>query len=194
MNELAETFPAERESPYNHFFLTASVPMAWNNYEFYFLGRVPRLDWVNFLLFGGTDLTPVHHAPDWQVNDNIVRFRDVAGIPASKMLIGVGAFGVKYDIPVGTSPTWGNLDSFLSYPAYSEIIKMDADAPSKDMLNIGNASLYFVGVSADANSVNSKAAIAIENDVKGMFVWTLDYDTQDVSSSLVQAVYRQMNP
>ncbi len=194
MNELAETFPAEREAPYNHFFLTASVPMAWNNYEFYFLGRVPRLDWVNFLLFGGTDLTPVHHAPDWQVNDNIARFRDVAGIPASKMLIGVGAFGVKYDIPAGTSPTWGNLDSFLSYPAYSEIIKMDTGAPSKDMLNIGNASLYYVGVSADANSVNSKAAIAIENDVKGMFVWTLDYDTQDVFSSLVQAVYRQMNP
>lgn len=194
MNELAEAFPAEREAPYNHFFLTASVPMAWNNYEFYFLGRVPRLDWVNFLLFGGTDLAPVHHAPDWQINDNITRFRDVAGIPASKMLIGIGAFGIKYDIPAGTSPTWGNLDSFLSYPAYGEIVKMDASAPSKDMLSLGSASLYYVGVSAEVNSVNSKAALVKENDVKGMFVWTLDYDTQDASSSLTQAVYKQMNP
>lgn len=194
MNELAETFPGEREAPYNHFFLTASVPMAWNNYEFYFLGRIPRLDWVNFLLFGGTDLTPVHHAPDWQVTDNIIRFRDSAGIPVSKMLIGVGAFGIKYDIPAGISPTWGNLDSFLSYPTYGEIVKMDATAPSKDMLDMGGASLYYVGVSSETNSVNSKASLVIENDVKGMFVWTLDYDTQHSASSLMQAVYRKMNP
>lgn len=193
MNELGEAFPAEREAPWNHFFLTASVPMAWNNSEFYYLGRVPRLDWVNLMLFGGTDLAPVHHAPDWQVGDNITRFTGSAGLPASKIMIGVGAFGIKYDIPAGTSPTWGNLDQFLSYPTYSEIVKMDATAPAKDMLPVASG-LYYTGVSAPANSVKSKAEVVISSAAKGMFIWAVDYDTQDAASSLTQAVYKQMNP
>lgn len=193
LNELGETFPAEREAPWNRFFLTASVPMAWNNYEFYFLGRVPRLDWVNLMLFGGTDLSPVHHAPDWQVNDNLARFRDAAGIPPSRMMVGIPAFGIKYDIPAGTSPTWGNLDSFLSYPSYSDIVKLDADAASKSQLEQGSAFLFYVGVSAPENSVASKAALVRENDAMGMFVWAVDYDTQDPGTSLVQAVSREMN-
>lgn len=193
MNELGEVFPAEREAPWNHFFLTASVPMAWNNYEFYFLGRVPRLDWINLMLFGGTDLTPVHHAPDWQVSDNITRFRDAAGIPVSKMMVGVAAFGIKYDIPAGVSPTWGNLDSFLSYPTYNEIVAMDPDAAGKSELTQGSASLFYTGVSAPENSVNSKAAIIKEAGAKGMFIWAMDYDTQNPGTSLTQAVYKQMN-
>lgn len=194
VKELRVTFPAEREAPYNQFFLTASVPQAWNNYEFYFLGRAAEsLDWVNFLLFGGTDLSPVPHAPDWQVADNIVRFRDSAGIPTQKMMIGIGAFGVKYDIPSGVSPTWGTLDQYLSYPLYNEIVKMDADAASKSMMTLGNASLYYVGVSGGENSIFTKATVAKEYDVKGMLIWAMDYDTQDPTTSLTQAVYNQMN-
>ncbi|MBQ8501735.1 MAG: hypothetical protein IJ494_05465 [Bacteroides sp.] len=194
INELRTTFPAEREAPFNHFFLTASVPQAWNNYEFYFLGRAAEsLDWVNFLLFGGTDLTPVPHAPDWQVADNIARFRDSAGIPAEKMMIGIGAFGVKYDIPAGTSPTWGTLDQYLSYPLYNEIVKMDADAASKSQLTQGNATLYYVGATGADTSVASKAATAKEYGVKGMLIWALDYDTSDPATSLTQAIYHQMN-
>lgn len=193
MNELGETFPAEREAPRNHFFLTASVPMAWNNYEFYYLGRVPRLDWVNFMLFGGTDLSPVHHAPDSQINSNIFNFTTAAGLPASKIMIGIGAFGIKYDIPAGVSPTWGNLDQFLSYPTYSDIVKMDAGAPGKDMLPVAGG-IYFTGISAPANSVESKSAIVKDNAAKGMFIWAVDYDTQDAATSLTQAVFKQMNP
>lgn len=193
MDELGETFPAEREAPWNHFFLTASVPMAWNNSEFYYLGRVPRLDWINLMLFGGTDLSPVHHAPDWQVNDNISRFRESAGIAPERMMVGVAAFGIKYDIPAGTSPTWGNLDSFLSYPSYSDITKMDADAAGKSELQQGSASLFYTGISAADNSVDSKAAIVKENGAMGMFVWTVDNDTQAPATSLLQAVYRRMN-
>ena len=191
--KLSETFPAEREAPYNHFFLTASVPMAWNNYEFYFLGNAPRLDWINLMLFGGTDLTPVPHAPDWQINDNISRFRDAAGIPTSKMMVGVAAFGISYDIPAGTSATWGNLDSFLSYPLYRDIVKMAPDATSKSEMTIGSASLYYTGLTAPDNSVESKANIVKDNDAMGMFIWTADYDTRDAASSITQAVWNRMN-
>lgn len=192
-NELDDAFPADREAPYNHFFLTASVPMAWNNYEFYFLGNAKRLDWINLMMFGGTDLSPVQHAPDLQISDNIARFRDAAGIPASKMMVGVGAFGVKYDIPAGTSPTWGNLDSFLSYPVYKDILGMDAGAAGKSELTLGSATLFYTGLSASDCSVATKAALTIENDANGMFVWTLDYDTQDPNSSITQAMWDLMN-
>lgn len=192
-NELGETFPAEREAPYNRFFLTASVPMAWNNYEFYFLGGAPRLDWINLMLFGGTDLSPVQHAPDWQINDNIARFRDSAGIPASKMMVGVAAFGVNYDIPAGTDVTWGNLDSFLTYPLYKDIVKMAPDATAKSEMTIGSASMFYTGLTAAENSIDSKAAIVKDNDAMGMFIWTADYDTQDPATSITQAVWNHMN-
>lgn len=192
MNELGDAFPAEREGARSKFFLTASVPMAWNNDQFYYLADVPRLDWVNFMFFGGTDLSPVHHAPDWQISDNLGRFA-AAGLPASKALIGVGAFGIKYDIPAGTSPTWGNLDQFLSYPTYADILKLDASAPEKEMLPIASG-LYFTGMTAPANSVQSKAAIVKDYDAKGMFIWTMDYDSFNATQSLTQALYKQMNP
>src|SRR3712207_8664760 len=51
-------------------------PMAWNDYEFYFLGNAKRLDWVNFNLYGATDLSPVPSAPDWQIADHVTRFSD----------------------------------------------------------------------------------------------------------------------
>lgn len=193
MNELGEALPAEGIEPRNCYFLTASVPMAWNNSEFYYLGRVPRLDWVNLMLFGATNLSPSHLAPDWQVDDNINRFTTAAGIPASKLLVGIGAFGVQYDIPPGTTPTWGNIDQFLSYPTYSDIVKLDASAPGKDMLPIASG-LYYTGVSAESNSVNSKAAIVKNNGVQGMFIWCMDYDTQNAANSLTQTIFKQMNP
>lgn len=192
MNELGDAFPTEREGARSKYFVTASVPMAWNNDQFYYLADVPRLDWVNFMLFGGTDLAPVHHAPDWQINDNLGRFA-AAGLPTSKALIGIGAFGIKYDIPAGTSPTWGNLDQFLSYPTYADILKLDASAPGKDMLPLASG-LYYTGISAPANSVLSKAALVNSQDAKGMFIWTLDYDTSNATQSLTQAIYKQMNP
>ncbi|SFG51903.1 glycosyl hydrolase family 18 protein [Prevotella sp. KH2C16] len=187
--ELGETFPAEREAPYDHFFITASVPQAWNNYEFYFLGNCDRLDWVNLMLFGGTDLSPVPHAPDWQVSDNLGRFANAAGIPASKMLVGIGGFGVNYAIPAGVSPTWGTIDQYLSYPTYLDIVKNNPDAPSKSQ--IGN--LFYVGVSGAENSVASKSTFVKNADGLGMFMWLLDYDASS-PNSLLDAIDHQMNP
>ncbi len=110
------------------------------------------------------------------------------GVPAEKILIGIGAFGIKYDIPAGVSATWGDIDSYLSYFPYSEIVKMDQSAPSKNMLSQGTG-----GVSAPECSVEYKASLVKENSAGGMFVWMLEYDTDDPASSLTQAVYKAMN-
>ncbi|NDV84310.1 glycoside hydrolase family 18 protein [Bacteroides sp. 51] len=195
MKELGEAFPSQYEGERGTYFVTASIPMAWNNGDQYgYLGGVDRLDWVNLMLFGGTDLSPVQHAPNWQIADNIAKFAG-KGIPASKALVGIGAFGVKYDIPPGTSPTWGNIDEFLAYPTYKEILAMDADAAQKEHLQMGNAQIFYTGLGTGyGTNVSSKAGEAIAAGAKGMFIWTLDNDSQEASKSLTKAVYQAMNP
>ena len=193
MNELGEAMPLPENTGRGGFFITASVPQAWNNYEFSWLGSVTRLDWMNLMHFGSTDLTPCPHAADWNISDNISRFVTY-GVPAEKILIGIGAFGIKYDIPAGVSATWGDIDSYLSYFPYSEIVKMDPSAPSKNMLSQGTGGLWYVGVSAPECSVEYKASLVKDNSAGGMFVWMLEYDTDDPASSLTQAVYKAMNP
>ena len=169
--------------------------MAWNNGDQYaYLGEVDRLDWVNLMLFGGTDLSPVQHAPNWQIADNIAKFAG-KGIPASKALVGIGAFGVKYDIPPGTDPTWGTIDNYLSYPTYKEILAMDAGAAQKEYLQTGNAWIFYTGLGTEyGTNVSSKAGEAKAAGAKGMFIWTLDYDSQEAGKSLTKAVYQAMNP
>jgi hypothetical protein len=186
MNELGASLPESRPDPRNEFFFTASVSMAWNNSEFYYVANVPRLNWVNFMLFGGVDLSPVHHAPLWQVNDNIARFQN-AGLDVSKMLIGIGAFGVQYNLN-GASPTWGNLDSFLQYRPYKEIIGLDADAANLNQLPLGDG-LFYSGVT----DVNAKAEIVISSNAAGMFIWTMENDTQAVGKSLTKAMNDKLN-
>lgn len=186
MNELGESLPQERPAPRDEFFFTASVPMAWNNYEFYHLANVPRLNWVNFMLFGGVDLSPVHHAPSWQVNDNIARFQN-AGLPVSKMLIGIGAFGVQYNLN-GATPTWGNLDSFLQYRPYKEIVKLDANAANLNQLPFGDG-LFYSGVT----DANAKADNTISSNAAGMFIWTMENDSQAEGISLTGAVNDKLN-
>ena len=186
MNELGASLPESRPDPRNEFFFTASVPMAWNNYEFYHVANVPRLNWVNFMLFGGVDLSPVPHAPSWQVNDNIARFQN-AGLPVSRMLIGIGSFGVQYNLN-GASPTWGNLDTFLQYRSYKEITGLDADAANLNQLPLGDG-LFYSGVT----DVNAKADMVISNNAAGMFIWTMENDTQAEGKSLTKAINDKLN-
>lgn len=192
MNELGIAFPTEHEGPRSKFYLTASVPMAWNNDQFYYLAKNKRLDWINFMLFGGTDLSPVQHAPDWQISDNISRF-ETAGLSPDKALVGVGAFGIQYNIPEGTKPTWGNLDQFISYHSYNDILKIDSDAANNSVLPIGSG-LFYSGIYSESNSVNSKAAIALSLNTKGMFIWMINGDSNESGKSITQAVYNHMNP
>lgn len=195
MKELGKAFPSKHDGERGIYLVTASIPMLWNNLDHYgYLGTVERLDWVNMMLFGGTDLSPVQHSANWQINDNLAKFETV-GIPRSKALIGVGAFGVKYDIPAGVNPTWGDIDNYITYPLYKDILSMDADAANKDQLKIGGSTIFYTGIgNTSETNVASKAALVKESDAKGMFLWNLDYDTQDVSKSLIKAMYSEMNP
>lgn len=188
MNELGAAFPEESDEGRRKFHITASVPMVWNNTEYYYLSSVERLDWVNFLLFGTSDLSPVPHAPDWQIDDNLARFA-AQGIPASKAIVGIGAFGVRYDIPAGVNPSWGDIDNYLSYPLYSDILKLDANAADKDELPVGSG-LFYTGA---AGAVR-KADITLANDALGMLIWMVEYDTSNADQSLTQAVYNHLNP
>jgi len=193
INELREAFPAVREGERLKYLVTASVPRAWNSYEFYFLGQaVDKLDWINLLLFGAVDLTPCDFAPDWYINDFYANFLNAAGFPYSKQMVGVGAFGVHYKYPDGVDITWGNQDQYLGWPTYSDILKMDASASSNCHLDL-NSGLYYTGATGD-NSATSKATIVkATEDSAGMFIWCVDYDSNTAQTSLTQTVWNILN-
>ena len=193
IKDLRAAFPAVREGERLKYLVTASVPRAWNSYEFYFLGQAEaELDWINLLLFGALDLTPCDFAPDWYVNDFYANFLNAAGFPYSKQMVGVGAFGIHYQYPDGVAITWGNQDQYLGWPTYSEILKMDASASSNCFLNLGSG-LYYTGATG-TNSATSKALIVKDTpESAGMFIWCVDYDSTSAQTSLTQAVWNTLN-
>lgn len=193
IKDLRAALPAEREGERLRYLVTASVPRAWNSYEFYFLGQaVDQLDWINLLLFGALDLTPCDFAPDWYINDFYTNFSNAAGIPYSKQMVGVGAFGIHYKYPDGVDITWGNQDQYLGWPTYSDILKMDASASSKSFID-QNSGIYYTGATG-TNSAASKAAIVKDTEGSaGMFIWCIDYDSTNAQTSLTQTVWNTLN-
>lgn len=182
MDELGASLPKDEDCERGSFFYTASVPMAWNSYEFYFMAGCKYIDWFNFMMFGATDLSPVHHSADWNINEKVGGFYD-QGISLDQVVVTIPCTGVKYDIPAGVSPTWGNIDSFLSYYKYSEIVA-----------GMDKTNLFYVGLTGD-NSVESKISIAMNNwGASGMMVWAMDFDTADPATSITQNVYKRINP
>lgn len=198
MNEVVAAFPKDGTAvvgkPGN--FVTASVPMTWDNdVHFKYIANVPDIDWVNLMLFGLIDLVPGQHAATGWVSDHMTKFVNL-GVPTSKMLIGIPAFGVTYDIPVGTTPSWVTIDNYITYPKYVDILKMtDADA-TKDYLEAGNKKTYYTGIGTSwgANVASKIAQMNSVGSTKGMFIWKLDFDSTDQTTSITKAVYDGLNP
>lgn len=176
VNRIAVSLPTNEQCERGKFYFTASIPMAWNYYDMYFLVGCKRIDWYNFMMFGATDLAPCHHAADWNINEKVGGFYN-QGISLDQIVVAIPCTGVKYDIPAGTTVTWGNQESFLSFYPYNQIV---AGMPTDN--------LFYVTLTGD-NSVESKVSIALNNwGASGIMVWAEDYDTTDPETSITQAV------
>lgn len=165
--------------------ITATVAANWVHWEYPDLSSA---DWVNVHAFeDGIHVGP--GAPRGQASsyDYMV---SCAGIwrdnhlPAGKLVIGIPAFGLRYDAidDNGNNASWGS----YSYVAYRDILKIDPQAPSKELVQSANG-IYYNGVPL----VAQKAAYLKANAFKGAYLWAYDFDSKG-DSSLMAAIQKNL--
>ncbi|PIB34012.1 hypothetical protein BFP72_00485 [Reichenbachiella sp. 5M10] len=174
----------EGPGPDGEFFYSVSVPGGWTTSLLSPLAAVERIDWVNIQPYRYEDLSPTSHSPGWAFTSLADTWIGL-GVPAEKIVGGFPAFGLKYDMPTdGTVVGWGNLWMFATYHTYKEILSMDAEAYSKNMLSVDDG-LFYDGHPA----VTEKANAVLSQGYGGMMMWSIESDTKDPETSLLKAAY-----
>ncbi|HYG37252.1 MAG TPA: glycosyl hydrolase family 18 protein [Cytophagales bacterium] len=172
---------ARPEGPNGKFFLTASVPGGWTTSAFKSIATVEEVDWVNIQPYRYEDLAPTDHGPLWAANDLAATWMSF-GLPKEKIVIGFPAFGLHYFMPKdGTEVGWGNLWMFTAYKSFKEILTLDANAHTKDKLDVDDG-IYYDG----HPKIQQKAQLVLDNDFGGLMIWSLESDTRAPEKSLLK--------
>jgi hypothetical protein len=160
--------------------VTASV-----NYQHWEYPDLSAANWVNIHAFEDN----IHIGPGAPVGQSSSYDFMVASaaiwtkfhLPASKIVIGMPAFGLRYDAldANGNNASWGS----YSYAAYKDILAFDPTAANKEKTNMGFG-IYFNGVPL----ATKKAAYAKSAGFKGCYLWAEDYDVQG-ANSLMSATF-----
>ncbi|MES2265671.1 MAG: glycosyl hydrolase family 18 protein [Bacteroidota bacterium] len=158
--------------------LTATV-----NYMHWSYPDLSAFDWINVHAFEDN----IHIGPDAPVgqSSSLQFMKDGAAIwtnfhlPASKLVIGVPAFGLRYNSlnAAGNNESWGSYD----YMTYKAILTADPTAFGKEFTDKSGKGVYYNGVPL----ITAKAAYIKSNPFKGGYLWGGDYDTQDANSLML---------
>ncbi|SEN25502.1 Chitinase, GH18 family [bacterium A37T11] len=107
------------------------------------------------------------------------------GYPASKLVIGLPAFGLQYTAldENGHNLSWGS----YGYLPYSDILAADAEADQKDFVSLEKG-VYYNGIPL----IKQKVAYLKANGFKGTYLWAGDYDVMG-EKSLLGAIYQNIN-
>jgi hypothetical protein len=104
-------------------------------------------------------------------------------LPASKLVIGMPAFGLRYNAldANGNNESWGSYD----YMTYKDILTADPTAPGKEFTDkSGAGGVYYNGVPL----ITQKATYVKNGGFKGAYLWAGDYDVAD-ANSLMLAIF-----
>lgn len=175
-NQFAESLP--QEGPNGEFFFTASVPGGWTASALSMVAAIDRFDWYHVMAIGGYDLTPVHHASMWSFTSQADAWIN-HGASAEELVMVFPAFGVHYAFPEGVDITWGNVDLYVTWPGFREILTIDPDAETKNVVDQDDGIFY-----DGHNEVGAKAQYILDNGLGGLAVWSLENDSKDPGKSL----------
>jgi hypothetical protein len=166
--------------------ITCAVTVGWQHWEYPDLSSA---DWVNVHAYeDGVHVGP--GAPRGQAST--FDFMQNGGsiwtnfhLPASKIVLGIPAFGLRYnDIDgSGNNLSWGSYD----YITYKDILALDATADQKEMITAAKG-IYYNGVPL----VKQKADFIKTSGFKGAYLWTLDYDSPVAGKSLIETIYNSL--
>ncbi|MBN1680485.1 MAG: glycoside hydrolase family 18 protein [Anaerolineae bacterium] len=222
--ELRKQLDSQAVTDARPYLLTVLAPGIAALYENIELDRIhPYVDWINLMTFGfhgAWSDHASHHAPlyantrdprgeDIQQHynvDSVVSTYLDAGIPASKLVIGVplyaqawqnvkpnehfGLYQPASGVPSGTRPGgvlyWRDLLPLLQNDAYIEYFDDEASVPwlySPDER---------IAISYDnPQSVREKARYIREENLGGMMLWQISFDDED--NSLVEVAYEALS-
>ncbi len=164
--------------------ITVTVATGWQHWEYPDLSAV---DWINVRGFENA-LTVGPGAPLGQPSpfqfmvDGGNIWVDFHGFPKEKIVLGIPAFGLKYDAidADGNNLDWGS----YGYIPYRDILAADDGAHNKEFIELAHG-VYFNGLPL----VTQKAEYAKENGFKGVYLWAGDYDVMG-EKSLMGTIYR----
>lgn len=162
--------------------ITVTVGANWTHWSYPDLSGA---DWVNLHAFeDGVHVGPA--APRGQASgyDFMVNCATIFTnfhLPASKIVVGMPAFGLRYDAidGDGNNASWGS----YSYITYKDILGIDPQANTKEMVNSAYG-IYYNGVPL----VQQKATYIKTNAFKGAYLWAEDFDGPTGASSLMEAI------
>lgn len=164
--------------------ITVTVGTGWQHWEY---PDISAADWINVRGFEN-GLTVGPGAPLGQPSpfqfmvDGANIWLNSHGIPKEKIVLGIPAFGLKYDAidADGNNLSWGS----YSYIPYSAILAEDSEASSKEFIELAHG-VYFNGIPL----VTQKAEYVKENGFKGAYLWAGDYDVTG-EKSLMGTIYQ----
>ncbi|MGO3267816.1 MAG: glycosyl hydrolase family 18 protein [Sphingobacteriaceae bacterium] len=178
LQELRSVLPADK-------LLTLTVGVGWQHADYPL--DLSMVDWLNVRAFEN-GLTVGPGAPLGQPSpytfmvEGIQIWLNDHGIPADKLVIGIPAFGVRYDAldADGNNLDWGS----YAYMPYQEILAADGTAYGKEYLPNVAKGVYYNGIPL----VQEKATFIREQNLKGAYLWAGDYDVLG-EHALMKALY-----
>jgi hypothetical protein len=168
------------EGPNGKFFYTVTAGGGWLTSEFRPIVDIEEIDWVNLQPFRYGEPGITEDAPYTGFVDLAATWEGF-GMPKEKIVNGIPAFGLHYKYPKdGTTVGWGNMWMYTSYDSYKSILALDAQAHTKNKLEVDDG-IFYDGHPA----VGKKSQYILDAGLGGVMVWGIENDTQDQSKSLV---------
>jgi hypothetical protein len=154
------------------------------NYQHWEYPDLSAASWVNLHAYEdnghiGPD-APVGQSSSLQfMKDGAAIWPTYRSIPASKLVVGMPAFGLRYNAltPAGNNESWGSYD----YMTYKDILAADPTAFGKEYTDKSGKGVYYNGVPL----ITQKANYLRDNGFKGGYLYGGDYDTQDANSLML---------
>lgn len=165
--------------------ITITVTTNWMHWGYSNLNMV---DWVNVHAFEDGAISPGSPVAQPSSYEYMVAganiWKDNHG-PASKVVVGIPAFGLRFDELDGNGNNlgWGS----YSYVPYSAILAKDAQAFSKETTKMDGKTVFYNGIPL----VEQKADFIKANGFKGAYVWAVDYDVIG-TNSLMKALNNKL--
>lgn len=156
--------------------ITVTVAVGWQHWDY---TSLLEADWLNVRAFENGAIGPGTAKEQQSTYDFMVNASNIwlnKGYPASKIVLGIPAFGLRYLELDGNGNNlgWGS----YNYLPYKEIIRLDPTAPEKEYSDLIAQGVYYNG----APLVTQKANYIKNNNFKGAYLWALDYDAAGPNS------------
>lgn len=169
----------------------------WNDNVIQSWATISEVDWFNLVAYGFDDIVSHHHARyDATFTSGANKWLGY-GVPKEKLVLGIPAYGVRYDWPTdGTAVGWSNASLYTSHVSYKNIVNAHSGAEVSTK-NHGDYSSGYIdeasGIFFDSLiSAEEKANAVITNQWGGVAVYSVEQDTHD-EKSLTKKLYQVLN-